>query len=306
MTALLYIARRAPLRRRRRRLDRAARAGPPDPGQALQRQGHPVLRRLRPHHLVASGRARPSTASRRSRSAATASSSGCSRRSPTRTRTRSARPAPACSPSWSATPARRSGSSSTRPTTTGCSTTSPGGSASSSWAPGWPSTWSSPSCSSSSSSCGYGVHKATTTVDTVSECVIAVTEANRDQPPARVHRQRPRRPGEGGRLPGRRPDRLLQRHPGDRAGSRSSTRSAPTAPRPPPSSSSATASELTLRPSTVVSPRLDPDNPERITKVGFLGRRADHRSASARASATPSPRWPTAPGRPSRRSARCR
>ena len=29
--------------------------------------------------------------------------------------------------------------------------------------------------------------------------------------------------------------------------------------------------QLTLRPSTVVSPRLDPDNPERITKVGFLG-----------------------------------
>jgi membrane-associated protease RseP (regulator of RpoE activity) len=29
--------------------------------------------------------------------------------------------------------------------------------------------------------------------------------------------------------------------------------------------------ELTLRPSTVVSPRLDPNDPERITKVGFLG-----------------------------------
>ncbi len=29
--------------------------------------------------------------------------------------------------------------------------------------------------------------------------------------------------------------------------------------------------EITLSPSTVVSPRLDPDNPERITKVGFLG-----------------------------------
>ncbi len=29
---------------------------------------------------------------------------------------------------------------------------------------------------------GYGVQKATTTVDTVSKCVIAVTEANRDQP----------------------------------------------------------------------------------------------------------------------------
>ena len=41
--------------------------------------------------------------------------------------------------------------------------------------------------------------------------------------------------------------------------------------------------ELTLRPATVVSPRMDPDDPERITKVGFLGV-ARPRSASDRAS----------------------
>ena len=53
MTALMYIARRAAVRRRRGGLDRPARARPPDPRQALRRQGHPVLRRLRPHALVA-------------------------------------------------------------------------------------------------------------------------------------------------------------------------------------------------------------------------------------------------------------
>ncbi len=50
---------------------------------------------------------------------------------------------------------------------------------------------------------GYGVQTATTTVDTVSECVIAVTQANRDQTAPRVHLRGPRRPGEGGRLRGR-------------------------------------------------------------------------------------------------------
>ncbi len=118
---------------------------------------------------------------------------------------------------------------------------------------------------------GYGVQTATTTVDTVSECVIAVTQANRDQTAARVHLRGPGRTGEGGRLRGRRPGHLLQRHPRDRAGRRCSARSGPTAPRPPPWSSSATAARSPCSPSTVVSPRLDPDNPERITKVGFLG-----------------------------------
>ena len=59
---------------------------------------------------------------------------------------------------------------------------------------------------------GYGVNKATTTVDTVSKCVIAVTEANRDAAAARVHHRRPVAPAHGRRLPGRRPDRLVQRH----------------------------------------------------------------------------------------------
>ena len=49
--AAVHLGRRA-LRARGGGLDRPARARPPDPGQDLQRQGHPVLRRLRPHPLV--------------------------------------------------------------------------------------------------------------------------------------------------------------------------------------------------------------------------------------------------------------
>ena len=137
----------------------------------------------------------------------------------------------------------------------------------------------------------------TTTVDGVSQCVIAVTEANADRArraPAPPTTRSPR-PRPAGFQAGRR-DRLVQRHAGRRLG--------PAADRDPRqrrrhgrrSSSSATASELTLTTNTTVSPRLDLDDPERITKVGFLGRRARRSSSSARASATSSPRWPTAPG----------
>ena len=78
----LLRARRRRLRRRHPGFDRAARARPHDPGQGLRREGHSVLHRLRPDRLERAGAARPSTASRRSRSAATSRSSGCCRRVP--------------------------------------------------------------------------------------------------------------------------------------------------------------------------------------------------------------------------------
>ena len=43
---------RPAVRGRARRLGGPARGGPPDPRQAVQRQGHPVLRRVRPHAVV--------------------------------------------------------------------------------------------------------------------------------------------------------------------------------------------------------------------------------------------------------------
>ena len=56
---------------RRRAVHRPPRGRPPRPREALRRPGDPVHGRLRAHHLVARAAATPSTASRRSRSAAT-------------------------------------------------------------------------------------------------------------------------------------------------------------------------------------------------------------------------------------------
>ena len=101
--------------------------------------------------------------------------------------------------------------------------------------------------------------------------MIAVTKANLDQPPRECTSEDPVAPAKaagfaaGDRIVSFNGTRVHElgagaaRDPGQRR------------PRPPASWSSATAREVTLRPSTVVSPRLDPDNPERITKVGFLG-----------------------------------
>ena len=82
MTAAALHPRRGRLRGRHPGVDRAARARPHDPGEEVRREGHAVLHRLRPDGLEQAAWARPSTASRRSRSAATSRSSGCCRRAP--------------------------------------------------------------------------------------------------------------------------------------------------------------------------------------------------------------------------------
>ncbi|MET0840451.1 MAG: site-2 protease family protein [Marmoricola sp.] len=117
---------------------------------------------------------------------------------------------------------------------------------------------------------GYGVNKATTTVDSVSACVIAVTEANRTQPQRECTPADPEAPAKTAGV--RAGDRIVSfngtpvtswtqvqkeiRSNGDEAATVVVERD---------------GRELILRPSTVVSPRIDPDDPERITKVGFLG-----------------------------------
>jgi membrane-associated protease RseP (regulator of RpoE activity) len=117
---------------------------------------------------------------------------------------------------------------------------------------------------------GYGVQKATTTVETVSDCVIAVTQANRDQPLRKCTSTDPVAPAKAAGF--RSGDRIVSfngtpvtswsqvqrgiRANGDKAASVVVERD---------------GRDITLSPSTVVSPRLDPDDPERITKVGFLG-----------------------------------
>ena len=90
MNALIYTLGVVAVRPRRHRLDRAARGRAHVAGQEVRRQGHPVLRRLRPTRSGRSSAARPSTASRPSRSAATSSWSGCCRRRAATTRTRCA------------------------------------------------------------------------------------------------------------------------------------------------------------------------------------------------------------------------
>ncbi len=117
---------------------------------------------------------------------------------------------------------------------------------------------------------GYGVREPTTTVQSVSQCVIAVTEANRDQPPRDCTDADPVSPALAAGF-----------EPGDRvvAFNGTTVTSWEQVQREIRANGRKTASvvverdgrEVTLRPSTVVSPRLDPSNPERITEVGFLG-----------------------------------
>ena len=117
---------------------------------------------------------------------------------------------------------------------------------------------------------GYGVQKPTTTVETVSRCVIAVTEANREQPLRRCTDADPVAPATAAGFKA-----------GDRIVSFNGTavQSWTQVQREIRANGSRTATvvverdgrELTLRPSTVVSPRVDLKDPERITKVGFLG-----------------------------------
>jgi membrane-associated protease RseP (regulator of RpoE activity) len=115
----------------------------------------------------------------------------------------------------------------------------------------------------------HGVRTPTTTVEDVSQCVIAVTKANVDEPRA-CKATDPVSPAKAAGF-----------RPGDRIVSFNG--------KPVPDWDAMQAAirgngggtativveragrEITLTTSTTVSPRIDPDDPERITKVGFLG-----------------------------------
>lgn len=118
---------------------------------------------------------------------------------------------------------------------------------------------------------GYGVQQPTTTVSAVSECVIAVTKNNLDQPPRECRPDDPIAPA-----------RAAGFKPGDRFVSINGTpvKDWSTAQRLIRKNGDRTAvvvvdrdgQQLTLRPTTTVTTsNVDPDNPDKITKVGFLG-----------------------------------
>lgn len=117
---------------------------------------------------------------------------------------------------------------------------------------------------------GYGVQQPTTTVDTVSHCVIAVTEANSDQPPRNCTDADPISPAEKAGFEAG--DRIVSINGTEVSGwTQVQQLIRGNGAKPATVVVVRDGRELTLHPSTVVSPRLDPDNPERITKVGFLG-----------------------------------
>jgi membrane-associated protease RseP (regulator of RpoE activity) len=117
---------------------------------------------------------------------------------------------------------------------------------------------------------GYGVYQSTTKVAGVSTCVIAVTQANKDQKQRACTPTDPVAPAKkAGLKPG---DRILSFNGkpmrswddvthairGNEAGAATIV-------------VDRGGRQLTLETNTTVSPRLDPTNPERISRVGFLG-----------------------------------
>ncbi|NUR07295.1 MAG: PDZ domain-containing protein [Nocardioidaceae bacterium] len=116
---------------------------------------------------------------------------------------------------------------------------------------------------------GHGVPEATTKVEAVSQCVVAVTEQNKDTPrgctaadpeaPAKIAGIKPGDTIVG--FNGRRIEDWSQLEDAIRGNANGeATIVVDRAGR-----------ELTLHTNTTVSPRVDPSNPERISKVGFLG-----------------------------------
>ncbi len=117
---------------------------------------------------------------------------------------------------------------------------------------------------------GHGVPKATTTIAAVSRCVIAVTKSSLDQPVRRCEASDPVAPASAAGF--KAGDRIVAfngtavtewkqiqreiRANGDKTAEVVVERG---------------GSRVTLTPKTVVSPRLDPSNPEQITRAGFLG-----------------------------------
>ena len=117
---------------------------------------------------------------------------------------------------------------------------------------------------------GHGAPTATTTIDGISQCVIAVTEANADKPPRKCRADDPVAPAkQAGLRPG---DQIVafngvairdweQMQTAVR--SNDGGRAAITVDRD--------GKRLTVTTNTTVSARPDPKDPERITKTGFLG-----------------------------------
>ncbi len=118
---------------------------------------------------------------------------------------------------------------------------------------------------------GHGVREATTTVDSVSTCVIAVTKA--DLAAGSTRRCRPDDPAAPARTAGIKPGDRIVMFNGKRIDTWQQMQSAIRGN----GSGDATivvrraGQDVTLTTNTTVSPRVDPANPERITKVGFLG-----------------------------------
>jgi len=117
---------------------------------------------------------------------------------------------------------------------------------------------------------GHGVRTPTTTVSDVSQCVIAVTKANADKPTRACTAADPVAPAKAaGIRPG---DRIVSFN-GRAVHGWEQMQSAIRGN----GGGRATivvrrdGRDLTLHTSTTVSPRVDPSNPQRITKVGFLG-----------------------------------
>lgn len=117
---------------------------------------------------------------------------------------------------------------------------------------------------------GHGTPTATTRINAISECVVAVTEANVDQPARACRAGDPIAPAKrAGLLPGDRIvafngaairdwaqlETVIRGNAGGRA--------AVTVDR--------AGQELTVTTNTTVSARPDPQDPQRITKTGFLG-----------------------------------
>jgi membrane-associated protease RseP (regulator of RpoE activity) len=117
---------------------------------------------------------------------------------------------------------------------------------------------------------GYGVRTPTTTVQDVSQCVVAVTKQNAAAPTRACRPGDPEAPAKAaGLLPG---DRIVSFNGTairdwsqlqDAIRGNAGGRAVIVVDR--------NGQQKTLTTTTTVSPRLDPQNPQRITKVGFLG-----------------------------------
>lgn len=117
---------------------------------------------------------------------------------------------------------------------------------------------------------GHGVAKATTTIDAVSQCVIAVTKANLDKPLRDCTARDPEAPAKAaGFFPG---DRIVSFNGTEvKRWEQIQREIRGNGDKPAVVMVERQGLRLTLRPTTTVSTRPDPNDPERISKAGFLG-----------------------------------